>query len=216
VSFSAALRLEWAKRTPQSGTGAREEITKKISQTERNEKLRDLCEMKNKSMKVSKETAHIGIGSNLGNRHHNCLQAVDRLRRIPDVEVTGVSGWYLTKPIGVDGQDWYVNGVVSLDVKMSPQGLLERLMSVEQAMGRVRKERWGPRVIDLDILLFWKKDIHEDNLIVPHPLMHVRRFVLVPMADLAPDVIHPTVGATMTQLLKGLPDDGQEVVPLEE
>jgi len=167
-------------------------------------------------MKEPNITAYIGIGSNLGDRHQNCLQAVDRLRRIPDVEVTGVSGWYLTKPVGVDGQDWYVNGVVSLDVTASPQELLKRLMGVEQAMGRVRKERWGPRVIDLDILLFGKKDIHENNLIVPHPFMHVRRFVLVPMAELAPGVIHPTIGATMTQLLKGLPDDGQEVVPLEE
>ena len=167
-------------------------------------------------MKEPNTTAYIGIGSNLGDRHQNCLQAVDWLRRIPDVEVTGVSRWFLTKPVGVDEQDWYVNGVVSLDVDTTPQGLLEALMGIEQAMGRVRKERWGPRVIDLDILLFGKKVIHEDNLIVPHPLMHVRRFVLVPMADLAPDVIHPSIETTMAQLLKGLPDDGQEVVHLEE
>lgn len=167
-------------------------------------------------MKAPNTTAYIGIGSNLGNRHQNCLQAVDRIGRIPDVEVTGVSQWYLTKPVGVDGQDWYVNGAVSLDVKIKPQALLERLMSIEQAMGRVRKERWGPRVIDLDILLFGEKVIHEDNLIIPHPLMHLRRFVLVPMVDLAPGVIHPTTRATMPQLLKGLPDDDQEVVPVEE
>ena len=175
-----------------------------------------LDQITNSAMKELKTRAYIGIGSNLGNRHHNCLQAVKRLGQIPDVEVTGVSEWYLTKPVGVDGQDWYVNGVISLGVKIAPQGLLERLMRVEQDMGRVRKERWGPRVIDLDILLFGEKIIHEDNLIVPHPRMHVRRFVLVPMADLAPGMIHPTLGTTMTQLLNGLPDDGQEVVPLEE
>ncbi len=172
--------------------------------------------MKKIFMKEPDTTAYIGIGSNLGDRYQNCLQAVDRLGRLPNVDVTGVSEWYLTKPVGVKGQDWYVNGVASIDAKMTPQGLLAALMGIEQDMGRVRRERWGPRVIDLDILFFGEKVILETDLIVPHPRMHVRRFVLVPMADLAPGLIHPSIGATMTQLLKGLPDDGQEVVPFEE
>jgi len=167
-------------------------------------------------MKELKTTAYIGIGSNLGERHRYCLEAVDRLRRIPDVEVTGMSGWYLTRPVGVEGQDWYVNGVVSLGVRTSAQDLLKQLMAVEQVMGRVRTKRWGPRVIDLDILLFGKSIIQEDNLKVPHPLMHVRRFVLIPLAELAPEVTHPSLGATMTQLLEQLPADDQEVVPLKE
>ena len=162
------------------------------------------------------ETAYIGIGSNLGDRYENCLKAVDLLRRIPGVELTGISGWYLTKPVGVERQEWFINGVLSLEVKISAQDLLKGLMAAEQGMGRVRTKRWGPRIIDLDILLYGNQIIDEDDLKVPHPLMHVRRFVLVPIADLAPEVPHPSIGLTMSQLLDQLHKDGQDVIPYEE
>ena len=162
------------------------------------------------------ETAYIGIGSNLGDRYQNCLKAVDLLRRIPGVELTGISGWYLTKPVGVERQEWFINGVLSLEVKISAQDLLKGLMAAEQGMGRVRTKRWGPRIIDLDILLYGNQIIDEDDLKVPHPLMHVRRFVLVPIADLAPEVPHPSIGLTMSQLLDQLHKDGQDVIPYEE
>ena len=83
-------------------------------------------------------------------------------------------------------------------------------------MGRIRKERWEPRVIDLDILAFGQDIIHEEDLEVPHPLMHLRKFVLLPMSQLAPDLVHPVFGVTMVELLRRLPDDGQMVVPLKE
>lgn len=162
------------------------------------------------------ETVYIGIGSNLGDRYQNCLKAVDRLRRIPGVKISGISGWYLTKPVGFDRQEWFINGALSLEVVIPAWDLLKGLMRVEQGMGRVRMEPWGPRIIDLDILLYGNQIIEEEDLKVPHPLMHVRRFVLVPMVDLAPGVPHPSMGLTMSQLLEQLQDDGQDVIPYEE
>lgn len=157
------------------------------------------------------KTAYIGIGSNLGKRHENCLEAVERMDNIPGCSIKEVSDWYLTEPVGVEGQESYVNGVASIRSGITARDLLKELMSIERKMGRVRVEKWGPRVIDLDILLFGGQIIEEENLVVPHPLMHLRRFVLVPMARLAPDVIHPIKGMTMAQLLESLPEEGQAV-----
>lgn len=162
------------------------------------------------------KTAYIGIGSNLGDKRNNCLKAVEMIGQFPDCQITGQSEWYLTKPIGVEGQDWYVNGVLSLDTNKSAQDLLNSLMGIEAELGRVRQQRWESRVIDLDILLYGREIIDEDNLTIPHPLMHVRKFVLVPMARLAPDLAHPTLGVTMTELLLKVPEDGQVVIPIEE
>jgi len=161
------------------------------------------------------KTAYIGIGSNLGNPEGNCLEAVDRIGRIPGCEFIKVSQLYRTEPVGVDGQDWYVNSVAAISIGMSPQGLMERLLAIEEDMGRVREGgRWLARVIDLDILLFGREIIHEENLTVPHPLMHTRRFVMIPMADLAPDLYHPSLGKSMAELLRDIPEDDQIVKPM--
>jgi 7,8-dihydro-6-hydroxymethylpterin-pyrophosphokinase len=117
--------------------------------------------------------------------------------------------------VGVRDQNWYLNGVTRLETEMQAQELLTRLLSVESAMGRVRTEKWGPRIIDLDLLLFGQEIVNDRDLQVPHPLMHTRRFVLVPMVELDPGLIHPVLGRTMQELLEGLPEDGQEVIPLE-
>jgi 2-amino-4-hydroxy-6-hydroxymethyldihydropteridine diphosphokinase len=161
------------------------------------------------------KAAYIGIGSNLGDKRRHCAEAVERIGQIPDCQLNGSSDWYSTKPVGVEGQDWYVNGVVSLSVGISARQLLNRLQAIEAGMGRVRKERWEPRIIDLDILTFGREIIHEEDLEVPHPLMHLRKFVLLPLSHLAPDLIHPVLGVTMVDLLRRLPDDGQMVVPLK-
>lgn len=156
-------------------------------------------------------TVYIGIGSNLGDRQKNCLQAVERMDRMSGCRMMGCSDWFLTKPVGVKDQEWYVNGVASLTTDISPQDLLKRLLKIEADMGRIRKERWGPRNIDLDILLYGQEIIHESDVNIPHPRMYLRRFVLEPMNQLAPDLIHPELRLTMKALLEKLPDDDQVV-----
>lgn len=162
------------------------------------------------------EIAYIGIGSNLGDPLENCLTAVRLLDKMQGCRIDGRSGFYRTEPVGVEGQGWYVNAVVSLKTERSPQHLLEGLLALEKRMGRVRKEKWGPRVIDLDLLIHGERVIDEKGLIIPHPRMHERRFVLVPMGDLAPNLLHPVYGKRMIELLDACQDKGQDVIPLEE
>lgn len=146
-----------------------------------------------------------------------CLEAVDRIGRIPDCRVLECSRWYRTEPVGVEGQNWYINGVISLSTGgLSARELIKSLLAIEADMGRVRKERWEPRVIDLDILLFGREVIREAGLRIPHPLMYRRRFVMAPMADLAPGLIHPSLGKSMIRLLNEIPAEEQIIRPVEE
>jgi 2-amino-4-hydroxy-6-hydroxymethyldihydropteridine diphosphokinase len=116
----------------------------------------------------------------------------------------------------VEHQDWYVNGAALLDTGLSARELMNGLLAIEAAMGRVRKERWEARIIDLDLLLYGEEMIREPDLTVPHPLMHLRRFVLVPLADLAPDLVHPGLGVTLAALLADIDTEGQEIRPMED
>ncbi|MBW2094543.1 MAG: 2-amino-4-hydroxy-6-hydroxymethyldihydropteridine diphosphokinase [Deltaproteobacteria bacterium] len=162
------------------------------------------------------ETAYIGIGSNLGDPLQNCLTAIRFLDEMQGCHLESQSGFYRTEPVGVTGQEWYVNGVVSLKTERSPQHLLEGLLALEKRMGRVRTEKWGSRVIDLDLLIHGARVIDEAGLIIPHPRMHERRFVLVPMVDVAPTLVHPVYGKRMIDLLDACQGKGQDVIPLEE
>jgi 2-amino-4-hydroxy-6-hydroxymethyldihydropteridine diphosphokinase len=157
----------------------------------------------------------IGIGSNLGDRRKNCAEAVRRLKEVRGCEFLGCSRWYLTSPVGLKDQDWFVNGVACLVAEISARDLLGRLLSIESGMGRVRDEKWGPRVIDLDLLLYGKDIIKEPDLEIPHPQMHLRRFVLAPLAELDPDVIHPVLAKTASQMLSELKGEDQVVTLLE-
>ena len=154
-------------------------------------------------------TAYIGIGSNLGDKLNNCRKSIEITGQIPDTRVTDQSPFYRTEPVGVEGQDWYVNGVISLSTGLSAQSLLKELLDIELIMGRERKKKWDSRTIDLDILLYGQEVIEEEDLKVPHPLMHLRRFVLEPMVQLAPDLIHPTLGKSMAGLLEDFKGQGQ-------
>ncbi len=161
------------------------------------------------------KTAYVGIGSNLGDKVNNCLRAMDLINGIHECSIAARSDLYRTEPVGVKGQNWYINGVVFLSTDLQVLDLLENLLSIETAMGRERKKRWDSRIIDLDILLYGNDIISEKDLTVPHRRMHLRRFVMVPMVQLAPDLIHPVQGKTMSELLEGLPEERQTVLNTE-
>jgi 2-amino-4-hydroxy-6-hydroxymethyldihydropteridine diphosphokinase len=159
--------------------------------------------------------AFLGLGSNLGDAAGYCRQAIDEISRRPGNRVLRVSSLYRTEPLGVKEQDWFVNAVIEIRTTLSPRDLLRALQGIEKSMGRVRDNvpRWGPRAIDIDILLYGQDVVEEEGLCIPHPEMHRRRFVLVPMEELASYVIHPKFGVTIKGLLQRL-EDPSEVVRL--
>jgi 2-amino-4-hydroxy-6-hydroxymethyldihydropteridine diphosphokinase len=149
--------------------------------------------------------AYIGIGSNLGDKSFNCRHSIDKINQLPGCHVSAVSAIFKTEPEGFTGQPWYANCVVELSTTQVPSQLLKGLLSVESDMGRIRKKRWEARIVDLDILLFGQEIIESNNLIIPHPLLHKRRFVLEPLVQLAPDLVHPVFKLTIRELLNKLP-----------
>lgn len=157
---------------------------------------------------MSREIVYIGFGSNLGNRLDFCDRAVALLSLLPHSQVTGVSSLYETEPLPEHspGPDWFLNGIVRLETDLTPQSLLEVCREVEQSLGRDPDHRDGPRTLDLDILLYGNRVINETGLIVPHPRLHLRRFVLAPLAELAPDLQHPLLNKTASALLAELND----------
>jgi 2-amino-4-hydroxy-6-hydroxymethyldihydropteridine diphosphokinase len=133
------------------------------------------------------ELAHLGLGSNLGDRLAHLQRAVDLLGAREDIHLVASSRVYATDPVGGPPQDEFLNAVVAIDTSLEPYDLLGVCRDIEDTLGRERLERWGPRTIDLDILTFGDREIDEPDLQVPHPRMHERGFVLVPLLELVAD-----------------------------
>jgi 2-amino-4-hydroxy-6-hydroxymethyldihydropteridine diphosphokinase len=140
----------------------------------------------------------VALGSNLGNRLANLEDAIDRLE--PEVHITNVSSVYETAPWGVSDQPRFLNCVISANTSLEPKALLVKLKSIEKDMGRQPGVRYGPRLIDLDILLYDKMIMDTEDLVIPHPRMLERAFVLVPLADIAGRLKHPLTGVSFTDL----------------
>jgi 2-amino-4-hydroxy-6-hydroxymethyldihydropteridine diphosphokinase len=150
--------------------------------------------------------AFVGLGANLGDREQTIRGAVAALDAEPAVEVVAVSALRETEPWGPVAQPRYLNGVAELETDLGPRALLDALLRVEQGLGRVRSgERWGPRTIDLDLLLVGDQTVDEPGLTLPHPRLHERRFVLEPLAELAPGLVVPGRGEVVA-LLEALDD----------
>ncbi len=156
-------------------------------------------------------TAYIGVGSNMGDRQANIHAAVRALGGAAGIDVVAVSSVQQSRPVGGPAaQRDYFNAVVAILTTLGPRPLLDTLRRIEQQLGRRRVERWGPRTIDLDLLLYDQQMIDEEDLVVPHPRMHRRRFVMEPLAEIAPDVMHPVLGRSANEILRDLPEDVAE------
>ncbi len=152
-------------------------------------------------------TAYIALGSNLGNPQQQLDCAVAALQKLPQSEFLALSPWYQSKPHGPVSQPDYLNGVAAIATELTPAELLRHLQAIENRQGRVRLERWGPRTLDLDILLYGNEIIALPDLIIPHPAMKQRNFVLLPLADIAPALVLPD-GTALQQLLENTGTDG--------
>lgn len=146
----------------------------------------------------------IGLGSNTGDRKGNLLLAYERIISLEDILPLRLSRFYETAPVGGPPQPDFLNAALSIETGTSPCLLLTEFQHIENSMGRVRTAKWGPRNIDIDILLYGDKIIHEDHLKIPHPLMHTRLFVLEPLSEIEPDAVHPVLNKTVSQLWKEL------------
>jgi len=156
------------------------------------------------------DLVYLSLGSNVGDRAMNLNTAIDRLHTFG--EVVAVSSFYETEPVEFTAQPWFLNCTVKLNTEKTPEQLLAGLLDIEQRLGRRRGREKGPRIIDLDIVLFGNSIVQDQGLTIPHPAMHERRFVLEPLAEIAPDVRHPVLKRTIRELRDALPP-GQSVKP---
>ncbi|MBU1488007.1 2-amino-4-hydroxy-6-hydroxymethyldihydropteridine diphosphokinase [bacterium] len=165
----------------------------------------------------TKEKAYICLGSNLGDREENLKKAVELVGKVSLIRVSKASSLYETEPVGKKDQGCFLNQVIEVETALTPLELLGYLQEVEAKLGRERKdlsstsigERWGPRTVDLDILLYGDIQIDQADLRIPHPEMHRRAFVLIPLAEIAPEARHPELNKSIEELLLESPDESE-------
>jgi 2-amino-4-hydroxy-6-hydroxymethyldihydropteridine diphosphokinase len=156
--------------------------------------------------------AYISVGSNMGDKLENCQRGIKALTETGTSRVLAQSRIYTTEPVDYEDQDWFINTMVKLETSHDPYELLDQIESIQSAAGRVNDPiRFGPRILDMDIILYDDRIIDSERLVVPHPRMHKRRFVLEPICDIDPSIIHPVLKKEMQFLLKHLGDDTQKV-----
>ena len=161
-------------------------------------------------------TVYLSIGSNMGEKHQNCLQGIGLLNGLDHITVEAVSPFYRTKPVDFTDQDWFVNGALKIETDLDPDALMNQLKEIERELGQFEKTvRFGPRILDLDIIFYGEQFLETERVILPHPRMHNRNFVLTPLCDIAPEVIHPVLKKSVRALLGDVADEPQQaVVPL--
>jgi 2-amino-4-hydroxy-6-hydroxymethyldihydropteridine diphosphokinase len=155
------------------------------------------------------EIVYLGLGSNLGEAEKNIINGL-RYLKMSKLELLKLSSLYYTEPVGKEDQPYFYNMVVKASTNYSPDELLKVIKEIEKALGRVWTEKWGPRIIDIDILFYGSKIVNKENLIIPHPELHKRDFVLIPMAEIEPNFLHPVFNKTIEELLEQ-PHERKEV-----
>ena len=150
--------------------------------------------------------AYIGFGSNIGDRLAHIQNAIHALSETDGITLQTISSLYKTDPVGYEEQAQFLNGVAAIQTSLSPLSLLHTLKDIETTIGRKHRIRWGPREIDLDILIYGDLCVQTEKLVVPHPEMHLRGFVLVPLAEIIPDLVHPVFQESIQTLLNRLED----------
>ena len=160
-------------------------------------------------------TAYIAVGSNLGDKQSNCEKGIAALNQTQGITVNSQAKLYKTAPVDFTDQDWFVNTAVRVVTDLAPRALLKQLKRIENAAGRIKSDiRFGPRVLDLDIIFYDNLVLNSDTLEIPHPRMHKRRFVLRPICDIDPAAMHPKYKKTVANLLDGIADPDQEITAL--
>ncbi len=158
-----------------------------------------------KDLSIGSKRIFVGLGSNLGDLSSNLDKAISEISKLADTRIVKQSDFYKTLPEGNTDQPSFLNAVVEITTCFLPRQLLKQFLTIEEKLGRVRTTKWAPRVIDLDLLFYGNEITHDEDLTIPHALMHKRWFVLKPLAEIASEVVHPVLKKSIKELLEALP-----------